>query len=659
MWVWECDRVADRNPGGAQLPPATRNGAALTSLLDPALPASDETVVTGPTFADLDLPAPLREAVLELGFTTPTAIQAEAIPALLSGRDITGVAQTGTGKTAAFGLPLLAAVDPELREVQAIVLAPTRELAMQVAEALESFASKMPGLEVVPVYGGSPYLPQQRALRGGAQVVVGTPGRVIDHLDRGSLKLDAVRFLALDEADEMLRMGFVDDVDRIASATPASKQVALFSATMPPAIRRVAAQHLTDPVEITVARQSSTVSSVRQTYAVVPFRHKAGALARVLAVSDADAAIVFVRTRSAAEDVAVSLVERGVAAAYISGDVAQGDREKIVERVRSGAINVLVATDVAARGLDIDRIGLVVNFDVPGEPEAYVHRIGRTGRAGRTGEALTFVTPNENGKLRAIERTTRQQIEQIQIPSPADVSAHRVAALLARVPARRELGRLDLYRTAAAEFLAANPGTDAADLVAVLAALAVGDEGPAPRPTDGDDLDDALSRAHLAPERGPRRDGAEGGRARSAARPTGGLRYRLAVGSKDGVQPGGIVGALTNEGGLTGKDLGKIDIFSTFSLVEIPAGLSPEAFDRIGRARVAGRPLRIRVDEGPRGAARPERGASRGPAHHGPRTGRDGAREGGYGARDGHGSRDGGRDFGGRDARTRRPSTPR
>ncbi|WP_255589845.1 DEAD/DEAH box helicase [Cellulomonas sp. PS-H5] len=633
----------------------------MTSLLDPALPASDETVATGPTFADLDLPAPLREAVLELGFTTPTAIQAEAIPALLSGRDITGVAQTGTGKTAAFGLPLLAAVDPELREVQAIVLAPTRELAMQVAEALESFASKMPGLEVVPVYGGSPYLPQQRALRGGAQVVVGTPGRVIDHLDRGSLKLDAVRFLALDEADEMLRMGFVDDVDRIASATPASKQVALFSATMPPAIRRVAAQHLTDPVEITVARQSSTVSSVRQTYAVVPFRHKAGALARVLAVSDADAAIVFVRTRSAAEDVAVSLVERGVAAAYISGDVAQGDREKIVERVRSGAINVLVATDVAARGLDIDRIGLVVNFDVPGEPEAYVHRIGRTGRAGRTGEALTFVTPNENGKLRAIERTTRQQLEQIQIPSPADVSAHRVAALLGRVPARREVGRLDLYRTAAAEFLAAHPETDAAELVAVLAALAVGDEGPAPRPTEGDDLDDALSRAHLAPERGPRRDGAEGGRPRSAARPSsGGPRYRLAVGSKDGVQPGGIVGALTNEGGLTGKDLGKIDIFSTFSLVEIPAGLSPEAFDRIGRARVAGRPLRIRVDEGPRGAGRPDRGASRGPAHHGPRTGRDGAREGGYGSRgEGYGSRDGGRDFGGRDARPRRATTPR
>jgi ATP-dependent RNA helicase DeaD len=636
----------------------------MTSALDAAVPENPTT-----TFADLDLPAPLREAVLELGFTTPTAIQAEAIPALLAGRDITGVAQTGTGKTAAFGLPLLAAVDPELREVQAIVLAPTRELAMQVAEALESFARKMPGLEVVPVYGGSPYLPQQRALRGGAQVVVGTPGRVIDHLDRGSLTLDGVRFLALDEADEMLRMGFVDDVDRIASATPAAKQVALFSATMPPAIRRVAAKHLTDPVEITVSRQSSTVTSVRQTYAVVPFRHKAGALARVLAVSDADAAIVFVRTRSAAEDVAVSLVERGVAAAYISGDVAQGDREKIVERVRSGAINVLVATDVAARGLDIDRIGLVVNFDVPGEPEAYVHRIGRTGRAGRTGEALTFVTPNEQGKLRAIERTTRQQLEQIQIPSPADVSAHKVAALLGRVPARRDLGRLDMYRTAAAEFLAAHPDVDATDLVAVLAALAVGDEGPAPRTVEGDDLDDALSRAHLAPERGgPRREG-EGGPRRSPARSTPGApRYRVAVGSQHGAQPGAIVGALTNEGGLNGKDLGKIDIFSTFSLVEIPGGLSPEALDRIGRARVAGRPLRIRADEGPRGGAaradRPERTASRGPAHHGPQGSPrgHGGREG-HGSRDGYGPREGrdGRDSrdGGWDSRPRRTSTPR
>jgi len=574
------------------------------TVIDPALPTTDSAAEV--TFADLGLPATLLDAVTSLGFTTPTAIQAEAIPALLSGRDITGVAQTGTGKTAAFGLPLLAAVDPELPEVQALVLAPTRELAQQVADALSSFAAGIDGLEVVSVYGGSPFLPQARALKRGAQVVVGTPGRVIDHLERRTMSLDAVKFLVLDEADEMLRMGFAEDVDRIASQAPKERQVALFSATMPPQIRRVANDHLTDPVAIQVARQSSTVASVRQTYAVVPFRHKAGALARVLAVTEAEAAIVFVRTRSAAEDVAVSLVERGVAAAYISGDVAQGDREKIVERVRSGAISVLVATDVAARGLDIERIGLVVNFDVPGEPEAYVHRIGRTGRAGRTGEALTFVTPNENGKLRSIERTTRQTLEQVQIPSPADVSAHKVAQLLGRIPARQAKDRLSLYRTAAADFLAEHPELDAIEMVATLAALAVGDEGPLPRSEQGDDMDDALSRATL---RGGGADHADRpARPRNASRPTGGLRYRVAVGRNHGVQAGAIVGALTNEGGLTGQDLGKIDIFSSFSLVEIPGGLSPEAFDRIGRARVAGRPLRIQTDSGPR----PSRGGPAG-----------------------------------------------
>lgn len=588
---------------------------------DPADPADDGPAAEspqpaaepeGPDFADLGLPPALLGAVTDLGFARPTAIQAQAIPPLLAGRDITGVAQTGTGKTAAFGLPLLAAVDPTVNGVQALVLAPTRELAQQVADALVSFAAGLPGLRVVAVYGGAPFLPQRRALADGAQVVVGTPGRVIDHLERGTLTLDAVRFLVLDEADEMLRMGFAEDVDTIVSAAPGDKQVALFSATMPPQIRKVAADHQHDPVAVTVSRQASTVTSVRQTYAVVPFRHKVGALARVLSVTDAEAAIVFVRTRSAAEDVAVSLVERGVPAAYISGDVAQGEREKIVERVRSGAITVLVATDVAARGLDIDRIGLVVNFDVPGEPEAYVHRIGRTGRAGRTGEALTFVTPREQGRLRAIERTTRQRLDQVEIPSPADVSAHRVGRLLAQVPERHALGRLDLYTTTVEAFLAEHPELTVADLLATLAALAVGDAGPTPRTAEGDDLDDALARARFSGEPAGARSGRAGSRGgsdgewpakrRSPSRPTGVARFRVAVGHNHGAQPGAIVGALTNEGGLSGRDLGKIDIFSTFSLVEIPGGLSPEAFDRISRARVAGRPLRIRVDEGPRGA---------------------------------------------------------
>jgi len=572
------------------------------AMTDRALPTSEAQV----DLVDLGLPEPLLRAVLDLGFTRPTPIQAAAIPALLAGRDITGVAQTGTGKTAAFGLPLLAAVDPGLGAVQAVVLTPTRELAMQVAEALESFAKHLSGVEVVAVYGGAPFLPQQRALARGAQVVVGTPGRVIDHLDRRTLRLDAVRFMVLDEGDEMLRMGFAEDVDKILSMAPAKRQVALFSATMPPAIVRVATAHLTDPVQIAVSRQASTVTSVRQTYAVVPFRHKIGALARVLATSDADAAIVFTRTRGAAEEVGNAMIARGLSAATISGDVAQKDREKIVERVRGGTLDVLVATDVAARGLDLDRVGLVVNFDVPTEPEAYVHRIGRTARAGRTGEALTFVTPAEQGRLRAIERMTRQRLEEVTVPSPADVSAHKVRVLLGQVADRQQADRLDMYRTAVATFLT-ETGTDAAELAAVLAALAVGDAGPGTAAAE--EIEQTPSQAARGADRTA--DGrvtftAADRPAGRAPRRASGTRYRVAVGHTHGARPEAIVGAITGEGGLTGKDLGKIDIFPSFSLIEISANLSPEAFRRIGSARVAGRPLRITVDTGPRGAgARP------------------------------------------------------
>ncbi|NCT90758.1 DEAD/DEAH box helicase [Cellulomonas sp. APG4] len=564
-----------------------------------------------PDLIDLGLPEPVLRAVLDLGFTRPTPIQAEAIPALLAGRDITGVAQTGTGKTAAFGLPLLAQVDPGAKHVQALVLTPTRELALQVAEALESFARHLPGVAVVPVYGGAPFLPQQRALARGAQVVVGTPGRVIDHLERRTLRLDSVRYLVLDEADEMLRMGFAEDVEKVFGHAPAQRQVALFSATMPPPIVRVAAAHLTDPVRIAVARQSSTVTAVRQAYAVVPHRHKTGALARVLATSDAEAAIVFTRTRGAAEEVGSALVARGVSAATISGDVAQKDREKIVERLRAGALDVLVATDVAARGLDVDRIGLVVNFDVPTEPEAYVHRIGRTGRAGRTGEALTFVTPNEQGRLRAIERTTRQRLEEITVPSPAAVSAHRVRQLLDRSPDRLAAGRLEMYREAVAAHVERS-GMDLLDVAAVLAAMGVGDEGP-----------QAASELEPSPAQQARGAQVEDGRvaftseerARTAARRAGDpgvTRYKVAVGHTHGARPEAIVGALTGEGGLSGKDLGKIDIFASFSLVEIRRDLDPEAFRRIGAARVGGRPLRIQVDTGPKG-----RSAARATAHPG------------------------------------------
>lgn len=593
------DRTA---PEAATTPEATTPEPAPTKATPEPVAAPEPT---GPTFASLNLPAPLMAAVNKLGFVTPSAIQARAIPELLSGHDITGVAQTGTGKTAAFGLPLLAAVDPKLRKVQALVLAPTRELAMQVADAIESFASELDDVRVLPVYGGAPYIPQQRALRDGVHVVVGTPGRIKDHLDRGALKLDDIRFLVLDEADEMLRMGFAEDVEEIFGQAPTKRQVALFSATMPPAIRKVADHHMTNPVQIAVTRQASTVTAVRQTYAVVPFRHKVGSLARVLATSDADAAIVFTRTRGAAEDVGSALIEKGISAATISGDVAQKEREKIVERLRSGALDVLVATDVAARGLDVDRIGLVVNFDVPGEPEAYVHRIGRTGRAGRTGEALTFVTPHERGKLRSIERTIRASLEEIEIPSPKDVSAHQVKRTLGKIATRREAGRLEMYTDLIRTYTQDND-VDPIDVAAAIAALAVGDDGPRAR-AEQEEYERERTEAKSAAARRNTRDGDRHERSprgrsegdRGIRRPARGTRYRIAVGHTHGVQPGGIVGALTGEGGITGADVGKIDIFGSFSLVDIIAPLDNDALDRLARARVAGKPLRITLDRGP------------------------------------------------------------
>ncbi len=566
-------------------------------------PPASEPAESTLTFESLNLPEPLERAIADLGFTTPSAIQEQAIPPLLAGRDITGVAQTGTGKTAAFGLPLLAAIDPNLRATQALVLAPTRELAMQVAEHIESYAKHLRGVEIISIYGGSPYPPQQRALARGAQVVVGTPGRVIDHLERGSLKMNDIRFLVLDEADEMLRMGFAEDVEKVFGAAPKERQVALFSATMPPQIRRVAQHHLRQPVEITASRQSSTVTGVTQTYAVVPFRHKTGALSRVLATTDAEAAIVFCRTRGAAEEVGSALIEKGISAATISGDVAQKDREKIVERLRSGALDVLVATDVAARGLDVERVGLVVNFDLPGEPEAYVHRVGRTGRAGRTGQALSFVTPSERGKLKSIERTIRIRLDEIEIPTPADVSAHKVRALLASVSDRKDSGRLHMYRELVNEYLS-ETNIDPIELAVTLSALAVGDDGPK---AQAEQLAAEAEReeAKRLSDRGPRRESRFDGNTRDRAprnnhRDALGTRYRLAVGHSHGAQPGGIVGALTNEGGLNGKDLGKIDIFPSFSLVDINAPLDAHTLDKLSRARVAGKPLRIAVDEGPK-----------------------------------------------------------
>lgn len=599
--------------------------------------AFEQDAATAPFgFEDLHLPSALLRAVKNLGFTTPSEIQEQAIPPLLSGRDITGVAQTGTGKTAAFGLPLLASIDPSLRQVQALVLTPTRELAMQVAEAISTFAEYMPKLTVVPVYGGSSFLPQKQALKMGAQVVVGTPGRIIDHLERGTLDLTGIRFLVLDEADEMLRMGFAEDVDRILRDAPKDRQTALFSATMPSAIRAVAQRHMNSPVDITVAKKAGNTVSIRQTYAVVPFREKIDALARILQVSDGDATIVFVRTKGACDEVGAELIARGVSAAAINGDVAQKERERIIDRLRTGKLDVLVATDVAARGLDVDRIDLVVNFDAPGEVESYTHRIGRTGRAGRSGEALTFFTPREMSRLRLIERYTKTTLEQITPPTQADVAAHKASKVLDSAAERLAVGRLDHYKQAVATFLSQQDLT-AAELAATLLALAAGDDGVvAPKQSTASFAAERPERGgEYSARRGDSRDSRGDSRGREdftnsraeTNRPDrprkrdaapAGPRYRVAVGHAHGVRPAGIVGAITAEGGLTGRDLGRIDIFDTYSLVEIGGHISPAAFGRISNAKVSGQSLKIQLDTTPATAGTSVGGPSSGPRRSGP-----------------------------------------
>ncbi|WP_240471052.1 DEAD/DEAH box helicase [Schaalia suimastitidis] len=584
--------------------------------------AGEDDVVT---FGSLGLPQDVLDAITAMGFVTPTPIQAESIPALLEKRDVVGIAQTGTGKTAAFGLPLISLVDAKEKSVQALVLAPTRELAMQSAQAIDNFAAKTRGLDVVAVYGGSAYGPQIGALKRGAQVVVGTPGRIIDLIEKGALDLSGVRMLVLDEADEMLRMGFAEDVETIAESVPTDRLTALFSATMPAAIERVAATHLTNPLRIAVSEESSTVDTIYQTYAVVPYKHKIGALARVLATraqhvtQDSDAAIVFVRTRLDVEEISLELAGRGFRAAGISGDVAQTERERMVDRLKKGALDVLVATDVAARGLDVERIGLVINFDVPREPEAYVHRIGRTGRAGRAGRSLTFFTPREHSRLRRIEKLTGTPMEEVAIPSPAAVSEFRARRTLDALNQRIERGRLDLYYTLLDE-MHDTTELDVSDIAAALLAQAVGDEGPERRIEKDRRGDGKIRREEELDESGeflgasfevgrdkdrPLKGGKDGARRRGGGRHFAGQgrRYRVEVGKKDRVKPGAIVGAITGEGGLAGSDIGNIEIFPTFSLVEISGDISPTAMGKIAKARVSGRALRIREDEGP-GAGR-------------------------------------------------------
>lgn len=584
------------------------------------------------TFAELGLPANLLAAIFELGYENPTAIQAQAIPALLAHQDVVGVAQTGTGKTAAFGLPMLTHVDPNEKNVQALILAPTRELALQGADAISTFAAKTAELNVVAVYGGSAYGPQLNALKNGAQVVVGTPGRIMDLMDRGALILDRVRYFVLDEADEMLRMGFAEDVEKIAGELPSTRVSALFSATMPNSIRNIANNHLQNPLEITVTPAASTVDTIEQTFSVVPNRHKIGALCRVLATTTADAVLVFVRTRATAEELSLELTARGVHAAALSGDVAQVEREKLVNRLRSGFLNVLVATDVAARGLDVERIGLVVNFDVPREVDTYVHRIGRTGRAGREGVALTFVTPKERSRLRKIEAVTKSKMSQVELPTPAEVSAYRSQKLLAQAEKRFAAGRLWVYEDVLEKYrnqqdfvlmddataddeenisehisvantqekhepsAQTNPKLDNDQLLLALMALAVRDFGP----EDGVSEPDVLTSDFVDTEKNNCKRGEHRKSSGKAHTFAGiGTMYRVEVGKRDGVKPGSIVGAITGESGLSSSQLGRIDIYPSFSIVEFESELDEKTMRKIARAKVQGRALNISRDHGP------------------------------------------------------------
>jgi len=432
------------------------------------------------SFSELSLPAFLLEALAEVGYEKPSTIQSMTIPPLLAGRDLVGQAQTGTGKTAAFALPVLASVDPAQARPQALVLAPTRELAIQVAEAFQTYAAHLKGFRVLPLYGGADYRTQLRTLQRGVQVIVGTPGRVMDHMRRGSLDLSELRTLILDEADEMLRMGFIDDVEWILEQTPRERQIALFSATMPEAIRRIAGKHLRDPEEVTIRQKTVTNASIRQRVWMMAGVHKLDALTRILEVEDFDGIIIFVRTRLATTELAEKLAARGYATAALSGDVAQNLREKTVENLKAGRLDILVATDVAARGLDVDRISHVINYDIPYDAEAYTHRIGRTGRAGRHGEAILFVANRERRLLRAIERATGDRIEPMQLPTPQEVTDKRAARFKQRITGALEVADLDSSRQMV-ESYQQESGVPALDIAAALAFLAQGEQ-PAQTP---------------------------------------------------------------------------------------------------------------------------------------------------------------------------------
>ncbi len=566
----------------------------------------------GLTFDQLGLDDLVLKSVRQIGYESPSPIQAATIPPLLAGRDVVGLAQTGTGKTAAFALPILSQLDLHQRTPQALVLAPTRELALQVCEAFEKYAAPLRDVRVLPVYGGQAYGVQLSALRRGVHIVVGTPGRIMDHLKKGTLDLSELRFLVLDEADEMLNMGFAEDVETILAETPHDKQVALFSATMPKQIRRLSQQYLNDPVEITVKNKTATAPNITQRYLIVGYPQKVDALTRIFEVENFEGMIVFVRTKHETESLAEKLRARGFSATAINGDVAQAQRERTVSQLKSGALDILVATDVAARGLDVERISHVVNFDIPTDPESYVHRIGRTGRAGRSGQAISFVTPRERYLLRHIEKATRQPLTEMHLPSVEDVNQTRLARFDdAITTALSETGKVEFFRDVVAHYMREHDVPEV-DVAAALAVVLHGDQPlllePEPvRPPrrDRPERGDRPDRGDRSPrDRGERSRGPAPQRSWDNDVPL--VPYRINVGKRHRVEPRQIVGALANEGGLVHADFGKIQIRPDFSIVELPADLPAAVWDALATTRISGKLIELRRDEGP-GTPKPSR----------------------------------------------------
>jgi len=528
-----------------------------------------------PGFTSLGLSEEIITTLTSLGYEAPTPIQQHTIPPLLQGRDLIGQAQTGTGKTAAFSLPILQRIDPSRRETQALVLTPTRELAMQVAEAIHSYARGMKGVSVVPVYGGAPIFPQLKHLQRGAHVVVGTPGRLIDHLDRGSLSLGKLRLLVLDEADEMLRMGFIDDVERILSESPADRQTALFSATMPKEVVRIAERHLRDPERVEIEHRTLTAPAIEQRFINLAEGQKLEVLTQIMELEDHDATLIFRRTKTGAAELGEKLEARGFAASAMHGDMNQAMRERVIRRLKAGELEVVVATDVAARGLDVEQIEHVVNYDIPYDVEAYVHRIGRTGRAGRSGVATLFVTPRERRMMREIEKFTGKPISPMKIPTRADVAARRIATFKDSIRANLLQGDLDLYLELV-EQLATDGPFDIAEVAAAAARMANGSRSLAPQP-DTPIVAPPPDRSRRDPDSERK------------------VRLLMQVGKADGLRPADVVGSIANEADVPGPSIGPIEIRDDETIVTVPARYRDQILKAMARARFKKKPFGLRV----------------------------------------------------------------